>query len=251
MTDTPRSYKMPDIFFNMLNPLKIDEQLVYSTGKYAEELAIKTYIDTSLKQNKNRAVLMVLAKVNEKGVLGAIEDGVVRPSEMKSFQAYQAEKNKELSKEQCLSKDVLLGDRIAFTCFKTKLIYYIKSFQNEGTFNTPSPFTKVQQHGGNVFIDNEAVNVFSKQKHYFFYSKSPGYGKTLFAGKIIHNFNTSWIPDVHNWANFKEHSQFIVIDEYGKHNRFNHVNWDALKSLDLPVVTRPLMRAIASPLLHH
>ena len=78
MTDTARSYKMPDTFFNMLNPLKIDEQLVYSTmstGKYAEELAIKTYIDTSLKQNKNRAVL---AKVNEKGVLEAIEDGVVR-----------------------------------------------------------------------------------------------------------------------------------------------------------------------------
>jgi len=45
---------------------------------------------------------------------------------------------------------------------------------------------------------------------------------------LMGNFNASVLIDVNNWCDFNDHTQFIVIDEYGARNKFS---WDALKRL--------------------
>ena len=226
-----RSEKYPDSIFNLLDTTRMSEQLVYTAGKYAQEKAIKECVDMALSQNKNRAVL---SRVADKGVVKAVEEGLIRPGEMRSYEAFQAKKHTEEEKAEKLGRDVERDMCVRLTFHKTNKVYYVKSFKGDCSGQTTSHVEVVVRDGtGDIVTDAtdekapETSN-FTKKKHHYFYSTYPDYGKTTTATEILQKLNASALIDVNNWMDFDPNSQFIIVDEYGKSNRFA---WDDLKRL--------------------
>ena len=58
-----------------------------------------------------------------------------------------------------------------------------------------------------------AVDV--KLKHYYIYSRAPGFGKTHLLRRFAKTYNAVFLPDAKNWIGIPRGTQFIVLDEYG------------------------------------
>lgn len=220
-----RNHKMPLEFFNGLDYDNIENQLFHAVGPYYDAAKIRACADTHLRQNVNRAVL---DKVTEKGVLEAVRDGIIKPSQMRSFELYQHKVKEEEKKAAQLAKDLPCGKGIVFKCFKTGKNYPIVSARNDG--DSPAMSLQPSEHDPNMLqiSRDDSMRLIQKQKHYYFYSTHPGYGKTTFIYQALNHLNACVLSDVNNWFGVQEGAQFVMIDEYGKTNRFS---WDALKRL--------------------
>ena len=208
--------------FDLLDPARVSEQLFYTAGKYAYEKAKKQYVDMALSQEKNRAALSL---VLEKGVVKAVEEGLISRGEVRSYEAFQARKRAEEEKAERLGRDVERGKCIQLSFQKTDNVYHVESFKGDCSDQITSSFPVVQNETGDVVIkrtDEKAPQtaIFTKKKHHYFYSKKPGYGKTTTATELLHILNASALTDAKNWTDFDPDSQFIIVDEYGKSNRF-------------------------------
>ena len=71
---------------------------------------------------------------------------------------------------------------------------------------------------------------FVKRKHYYFYSKDPGYGKTTFIQALMSQTNASQVTDTNNWMNVSKDAQFLVIDEYNHDKKISMGNLKVLAS---------------------
>ena len=201
-------------------------------------VAIRAKMNQSLTQNKNRAIVSNLI---DKGSLQCLKEGIVPYRLCKSAEYVEAKVAKEKEKAERLAKDVPAKECITFTCHLTGKEYDIMSHKDSGDGNDIGRFSYVSTVSENnierleVQIDSQST--FVKRKHYFFYSKRPGYGKTSFLKACLQLFNASVVNDLHNWANVKEDAQFLLIDEYGHQRR--------LKIEDLTALTSGVANSIA------
>ena len=224
-----KNQKMPDHFFDLLDPSKaFDSQITMAVGRYAESAMIKAHIDTSLRQNKNR---QVCSKIRDEGALKAVESGTLSVGQLKSAKAYEAELSKEKEKVERLAREIPNGHCLMFTCFKTDISYKIFSRLGENVAKNRKEerLVSYQDESGTVHMIVGDGELSTKRKHYYFYGRAPGYGKTTFITSLIKHTNAAVVADLHNWTNVLEDAHFIVIDEYGL--KTNRLSLDDLKRL--------------------
>ncbi|RUS74731.1 hypothetical protein EGW08_017505 [Elysia chlorotica] len=230
---------MPDSFFiNCLDPtIPIEEQVAFNRGKYAEKHAIKNYVDRVMKQNNNR---QIVDSIEKEGALATVKKGYMSVGQLKGAKHYVAEINEIKEKESRLSRDVPKGYYMPFRCFKTDKLYKIFS-ENERLAvdekkkeetECVQKLLKDEDDVGYVEMECDDDENFVKHKHYYFYSKAPGYGKTTFIQKILKRCNASQVTDTHNWMNVSKDAQFLVIDEYNPDKKITMGNLKTLTSGD-------------------
>jgi hypothetical protein len=131
------------------------------------------------------------------------------------------------------SRDMARGKRARFTCHKTTKKYTIDSFKGDGCDLPVIDFRETFDHQmGDMCYDLDSMvkagASFKKKKHYFFYSKSGGYGKSTFMHNFCRALNGDIIRDLKNMTGVSEKAQFLFVDEYGPKRRFD---MDDLKGL--------------------
>ena len=232
--------KMPDTFFlDCFEPGKsIEEQVIFSVGKFAVEHAIKDFIDSTMKKNDQ---LKIIESIKNDGSLATVEKGYITVGQLKGAKNYEAELSEIAEKNRRLELDTPNGYYIPFKCFKTNKIYKIYSHNDRiikvdkngmklkkdssvldediTTTTTTTTTTQIMMRDdhGEGFVQMNGYNddpSFIKRKHYYFYSKNPGYGKTTFILQILQRLNASQITDTRNWMDVSKYAQFLVIDEY-------------------------------------
>lgn len=67
-----------------------------------------------------------------------------------------------------------------------------------------------------------------KLKHYYIYSKTPGFGKTYVMEKFASIYNAHFINDTSNWISIPDNAQFIIFDEVSASNKLDLSNLKAL-----------------------
>lgn len=82
------------------------------------------------------------------------------------------------------------------------------------------PMTKIPYKTGTypaqiVRITGRPGDRVTKQKHYYFYSKSPGFGKTCQLMLFAENYNAHFVSDIKNWVDIPAGWQFLIFEEVG------------------------------------
>ena len=229
--------KMPDHFFNFLEVSKpMDEQVAFSMGKYAATQSIKKYIDAALKQNKNRQIVNAIKK---EGSLATVDNGYISVGQLKGAKNYEAELKEVKEDNERSYKELANGSYLPFDSFKTGKQYLIKSESEllypdkdtkeiKSSQSTSKVIKEIEVEGKLLRYIQKKEDQFVKRKHYYFYSKQPGYGKSTFIQALLAETNASQIVDANNWMNVSKDAQFLVIDEYGPTNK---IPMDKLKGL--------------------
>ena len=217
-----RRHIMPDHFFKLLNPaLPINDQVAFSMGKYAETKLIKNYLETALKQNNNR---QIVNSIEQEGSLATVKKGYMSVGQLKGATYYETKLSEIKDKESRLELDLPNGYYFPFECFKTNKIYEIYSEKEENVkdvIEVKKQRELIKDDHGKTFLKlkNKQKHCFVKRKHYYFYSKKPGYGKTTFINQIIADLNASQVTDTRNWMDISKHAQFLLIDEFSPDNK--------------------------------
>lgn len=69
-----------------------------------------------------------------------------------------------------------------------------------------------------------------KRKHWYIYSRHPGFGKShTLAGTFADTYNVHVVSDIKNWTNVSRNAQFLVFDEVSSH-RDRHLEFSQLKA---------------------
>ena len=123
-----RNERMPDSFFNLIDPDQVDEKMIVSFGRFAQKEIIKSHIKTTLTQNKNRQVCSV---IKSEGALAAIESGALSVGQLKSAKAYEAEVAEKKQKDEMKAKDLDAAHTWSFECFRTGRTHTIVSHNDE------------------------------------------------------------------------------------------------------------------------
>jgi hypothetical protein len=219
---TPYSDRQPDSFFRAhIDPNQpIDEQVIYSQGRYSDPAKILANMLTDVKKKRN---MIAKSSVESKGVLGAYDAGDISAGEVNSNFAVRAIITEAKEKQDMLKKDLGRGKGVKFSCHLTGVTYKIMSFKGDGDVTTDAKAVESEDEDVDMIdLDTMTTNsaVFHKQKHYFFYSKKGGYGKSTFMANFCKRVNASVIRDMSNLTGVSEDAQFLFIDEYGPRRRF-------------------------------
>jgi hypothetical protein len=229
--------KLPEKFFERLDVDRINEQVLYAFGRYADFSQIKACMEQGITGGRKRHVNSTLVK---KGALESVEDGVIRFGQYPTAKVYVSEVKGKKRKAKRLAKDVKCGSTI-FLPFRGGE-YGIVSCRGKPRFipsnddNSDANDDDDDDDGGgweeNQSGDwhpmEEDDDFSTKQKHYYFYSTKPGYFKTTVAVKLAKKFNAGLINDPSNWMGVAEDAQFLIVDGYGPKRRFH---MDDLKCL--------------------
>ncbi len=228
MVHVSRTEVMPDKFIQrlMLDPEQADDMIKYAMGRFTKEM-IKAKIYQTIKQEKNKVLATTVKTV---GAINAAREGIISYKDVGAAEKFVVKEKQEDEKTKRHEKDIVRGGSFKFTCFRTDKDYYIVSHKGDGT-GSRTIVTTPDERGFPVYSvsrDNDP-NRFVKKKHYFFYSKRPGYGKTTFSEDLKNNFNASYITDLNNPTGVSKDSQFLIVDEYGGTTR--KFNMEDLKGL--------------------
>jgi hypothetical protein len=219
--------KLPEKFFERLDVDKINEQVLYAFGKYADFSQIEACMEQSITGGqacmeqsitggRKRHVNSTLVK---KGALKSVRDGIIRFGQYTSAKTYVSEVEREEEKARRLAKDVEFGDCIRLRFKGAAEAYEIVSRRGE-TGSTAKKSRWNRNEAGKWDQIDEGPR-FTKHKHYFFYSTKPGYYKTSVALAMVDQFNVSLITDPNNSMNLSEDAQFLIVDEYGPKRRLH------------------------------
>jgi hypothetical protein len=121
-----------------------------------------------------------------------------------------------------VGRDIPRGDKVAFNCHVTDKIYNIESFKGDEGGDTPGESLQSQvTDGGIVTHELTAGPLFDKKKHYYFYSKRGGYGKTTFMERLINYASSCLVTDPKSMSGISNSAQFVFVDDYDFRKRFD------------------------------
>ena len=249
--------KMPDYFLvQFLDPYKsINEQVMFSIGKFKKKHYIKNCLEkASCKSNEYKNI----THYDDDDDDDDDDDGSVGQLKKDAVKACETElnelKDNNNNIEDHFKSDVPKGIYVPFRCFKTNKLYRIFSENERLPSSSSSSSSEVVQQiqnnkkneredyillkddHGEEYVQIEGYKNdhpnFVKRKHYYFYSKNPGYGKTTFILKLLRWLNASQVTDTHNWMNISKYAQFLVIDEFSPDKKITLGNLKTLTSGD-------------------
>lgn len=223
---------MPEDFFKQLIDLdKIDDQIQYIYGRFTKEM-IKAKISQSVKQSQNK---QIISAVMSGGTSSCVKEGIITPGQALTMDKWKTGEDEKKDKEVRKERDLERGDTMKLYCHITGKKYTIESFKGDGLQDEPEQRVfDVNEITGKreLKLYESNIDPFQKRKHYYFYSKNGGYGKTTFKNRVCKLANGCIITDLKNLSGVSEHAQFLFVDEYGPERRFKFEELKGLTSGD-------------------
>ena len=216
LTETPTRVTdtdpLPDKFVQDYFQTEYDpERVRLKFGKVFEDAAIKKTISTALTYKKNAVENHTL---RTKSTTDLVRSGVVP---LANAPAVENAKRflEELEMEKELNPDLKGEHSIVFSH------YNVSRSVGKAVKTGMHPDVTVVLHGFPREVD-------VKLKHYYIYSKVPGFGKTHLLRGFAKAYNAFFLPDTKNWMGIPKGTQFIVLDEYGPKKK---LSFEDLKTL--------------------
>jgi hypothetical protein len=230
MTHVTKGNRMPDGYYGKLDPDNLNHQIKYTRGDLTVELIKATIGQNMAEQRKNKETVDAAMAT---GTDACVDSGLIKVGQRSAMNNYVSHKKEVSARDNRLLKDMARGDEYVVTCppEKSTKEYIITSQKGDGREQSNSSKTVTVDPVTGVTrtkCDFNADTSFTKKKHYYFYSKRGGYGKSSFMMDFDRDANADIIRDVKNLTGLSENAQFLFVDEYGPVKRFG---MDDLKGL--------------------
>lgn len=146
----------------------------------------------------------------------------------KASMRFESESRKAEEKKKRLSRELECGSTAQLECYRTGLTYTIKSEKMNPRPKVkalePPVITKdLTPRCIPIRAGDDSFNRHFRKKHYYIYSRSPGWGKTWMAEALMSQTNAAYILNYSNQLpvdDTTENAQFLLIDDFGPDRRF-------------------------------
>ena len=197
---------LPDCFMKLFSSKFMD---AVKFGMFNSQDYIDKFMDNMERRMKKRNA-DTMKEVSENGVGYCVREGIIPAPMMSAYeQANKKLKQDELD-EVAAAKEMPNGRKLVMYD-RRHLRREICSFKGE-SFNMNTI---------DIIVGNDTVSFnvghadLDRKKHYWFYSKEGGFGKTAILTHFKQKTNSSEITDVRNMINVNPDAQWLIVDEVG------------------------------------
>lgn len=168
----------------------------------------------------------IVEVIQQDGAFAACEKGLVSEDEFDWAQRFENEleatKTKFVAELRDLRKqsrrraklDLPRGSYVRFDCERTGESYRIYSEQGSA-----SEDELAKDDRGVGYVDLDRRDRVVRRKHYYFYSKEPGFGKSTLVRRLLRQTNARPLLNRADELQVSKHAQFLVIDDFGPTRR--------------------------------